>query len=284
MTPKLRMMTARLEIEKKVKVVKASDTVIDTLNLAEDFYSVQGEGNTSGVPAYFIRLKACNLMCGGPDGSLMKEGKATWWCDTEYVWRKGLEKPFQYLVDRWTEEGILDWIKDGRVNLIWTGGEPTIPKNQRAISGFLNWFYDGILSETGNEYVSVCNEIETNGTIYIQDELFELLHQINCSVKLANSGMESKRRINPRALERIMSHDNYWFKFVISTEDDLREIERDFITPFNIPAKRVLMMPGLDKQENYHERTKFCMEMGKKYGYTGLTRLHVSAWDQLTGV
>lgn len=255
---------------------------IETLNISEDFYSVQGEGHTSGVPAYFIRLKACNLMCGGADGSLMKEGKATWWCDTEYVWKKGLEKTFQYLEDRWREENILEWIKEGRVNLIWTGGEPTIPKNQRAIVAFLQWFYNkhGIPYSTYKIY----NEIETNGTIYIEDELFEKLGQINCSVKLENSGMSKDRRINPEAIERIMSHRNYWFKFVISTEECLEEIERDFIKPFNIPPKRVLMMPGLDKQENYHERTKFCMEMGKKYGYTGLTRLHVSAWDQTTGV
>ena len=247
---------------------------IDTLNISEDFYSVQGEGNTSGVPAYFIRLKACNLMCGGPDGSLMKEGKATWWCDTEAVWRKGLEKPFQYLVDRWNEEGILPWIKEGRVNLIWTGGEPTIPKNQRAICSFLDWF----------SAESTYNEIETNGTIFIEDDMFEKLDQINCSVKLANSGMSKDRRIKPDAIRRIMSHPNYWFKFVISTEECVQEIMEDFIKPFDIPAKKVLMMPGLDKQIHYHERTKFCMEMGKKYGYTGLTRLHVSAWDQTTGV
>lgn len=250
---------------------------IETLNISEDFYSVQGEGHTSGVPAYFIRLKACNLMCGGKDGSLMKDGKATWWCDTEYVWRKGLEKPFEYLVDRWKEENILDWIKQRRVNLIWTGGEPTIPKNQRGIVGFLDWF-------AATHQADPFNEIETNGTIYIEDDMFDKLNQINCSVKLENSGMSKERRINPESIERIMSHDNYWFKFVISTEECLEEIERDFIEPFSIPAKRVLMMPGLDKQENYHERTKFCMEMGKKYGYTGLTRLHVSAWDQTTGV
>lgn len=247
---------------------------IDTLNIAEDFYSVQGEGNTSGVPAYFIRLKACNLMCGGKDGSLVDSGDATWWCDTEYVWRKGLEKPFQYLVDRWKEESILQWVMEGRVNLIWTGGEPTIPKNQKAICNFLDWFGVG----------TVYNEIETNGTLYINDKLFENLNQINCSVKLANSGMDKKRRLVPKAIERIMEHPNYWFKFVISTEDCLREIEEDFIKPFSIPPKKVLMMPGLDKQVHYHERTKFCMEMGKKYGYTGLTRLHVSAWDQTTGV
>ena len=43
-------------------------------------------------------------------------------------------------------------------------------------------------------------------------------------------------------------------------------------------------MPGLDKQENYHERTKFCLETAKEHGYIGLSRLHISAWDQTTGV
>lgn len=274
------MTTATVKSQNKTSGSKTQ--TIDTLALAEDFYSVQGEGNTSGVPAYFVRLKACNLMCGGADGSLMKDGKATWWCDTEYVWKRGLEKPFEYLENRWKEEGVVDWINQGRVNVIWTGGEPTIPKNQRAIVSYLDWYhkkYDRL-----QDKLNMYNEVETNGTIYMEDEFFNYIDQINCSVKLANSGMSVKRRIVPRALERIMSHDNYWFKFVISTEDCLREIERDFIKPFNIPVKRVLMMPGLDKQENYHERTKFCMEMGKKYGYTALTRLHVSAWDQLTGV
>ena len=258
---------------------------IDTLNISEDFYSVQGEGATSGVPAYFIRLRACNLMCGGADGSLMKQGKATWWCDTEYVWKRGLEKPFEYLVDRWSEESILPWVKQGRVHLIWTGGEPTIPKNQRAITNFLKWFEANIQWRDHDADAGVVyNEIETNGTIYIDDDLFNNIHQINCSVKLQNSGMSKSRRIVPEAIERIQSHHNHWFKFVISTEQCLEEIAEDFIKPFNIDPKRVLMMPGLDKQENYHERTKFCMEMAKKYGYVGLTRLHVSAWDQTTGV
>jgi hypothetical protein len=44
------------------------------------------------------------------------------------------------------------------------------------------------------------------------------------------------------------------------------------------------MMPGLDSQEDYHERTRFVLEMAKKYGYRGLTRLHISAWDRATGV
>ena len=139
------------------------------------------------------------------------------------------------------------------------------------------------MEKTGR-FSNTYNEVETNGTLVIQDDFFDMLDQINCSVKLANSGMPPNRRIVPKALERIMEHDNYWFKFVISTEECLEEIERDFIKPFNIPHDKVMMQPGLDRQADFHERTKFTLEMAKKHGYIGLSRLHVSAWDKLTGV
>ena len=256
------------------------DATISTLDISEDFYSIQGEGVTSGYPSYFVRLRNCNLMCGGKDGSLVKEGKATWWCDTEYVWRKGLEKPFTYLYNKWSEEGIIDWIANGRCHVIWTGGEPTIPKHQKAISNFIDYIKYHPDIPTAEMY----NEIETNGTIYMEDDLWNRTDQINCSVKLSNSGMSKSRRIKPKALKRIILHDNYWFKFVISNEEDVKEIITDFVEPIKIDPKRVLMMPGLDKQIDFHERTKFCLEMAKKYGFIGLTRLHVSAWDQTTGV
>lgn len=251
---------------------------IDKLDVSEQFYTVQCEGVTTGVPAYFIRLRSCNLMCGGAGGNLMKTGEATWWCDTEYVWRKGFGVPFHKIEQKWKQEKIDEWVKTGRVHLVWTGGEPTIPKHQKGIVAFLDWY-----SKKHPDAV-VYNEIETNGTIHIDDELFDRLQQINCSVKLQNSGMDKRRRINSVAIHRIMEHDNYWFKFVISSEEDIKEIQRDFIKPHNIPYTRILMMPGLDSQENFHERTEFSLRMAKKYGYIGLTRLHISAWDQTTGV
>jgi organic radical activating enzyme len=198
----------------------SEEDTITTLDISEDFYSVQCEGVTTGYPAYFIRLKACNLMCGGPDGSLMKEGKATWWCDSEYVWKKGLQKPFDYLVKRWSDQSILDWIIMGRVHLIWTGGEPTIPRHQSATSEFLKYF-NTYVYEWKHVNASIYNEIETNGTVYIEDQLFTDMDQINCSVKLSNSGMTKARRIKPLALERIMRHKNYWSKFVISNESKM---------------------------------------------------------------
>ena len=180
-------------------------------------------------------------------------------------------------------EGIIDWIIQGRVHLVWTGGEPNIPRHQTAICSFLDYFdryaYEHKVSEP-----NIYNEIETNGTIPIEDGLFQEMDQINCSAKLGNSGMSKDRRIKPIAIERILEHRNYWFKFVISNESDLEEIENDFVKPFNISPKRVLMMPGLSKRKDFHERTEFVLETAKKFGYTGLSRLHISAWDQTTGV
>lgn len=266
---------------------KTNDEAV--LSLSESFYSVQCEGATTGYPAYFIRLQGCNLMCGGRNGQLMKTGKATWWCDSEAVWRCGKPTSIETIITDWEKEGILDWVLRGRVHLIWTGGEPTLPKHQKNIVQCIHYLNNkyktsGLLTMDNYYQLPLYNEIETNGTQYIEDDLFFRLNQINCSVKLANSGEPYPKRFCASALKRIMSHSNYWFKFVISDEKDLDEIHDDFVRPLNIPPTRILMMPGLDKQENFHERTEFCLQMAKKYGYVGLTRLHISAWDQVTGV
>ena len=291
----------------------------NSLLISSNFYSVQGEGKSTGVPSYFVRLALCNLQCGMSakflgglkkakqlaDGEIFKgdlelEGKATWTCDStsQWAWR-GEEKTFQYLIDQWTEQGIYDDINNGLIHIIWTGGEPTMLKHQEAITKFHDYLYK--LNEnnealeytksyydmqSGKQFVKTptYDEIETNGTIYINDGLFFILDQINCSPKLKNSGQADNKRIVPEAIKRIMEHDNYQFKFVISTEEDVKEIFTDFIKPFNIPLKNVVCMPGLDSQTDFHERTQFVLEMAKKYKFVGLTRLHISAWDKTLNV
>ena len=139
------------------------------LLISSDFYSVQGEGISSGVPSYFVRLGICNLTCGMSrafanmlmkeksledgeifEGDLHKEGKATWTCDStsQWLWR-GEDKEFQYLIDRWKEQGIYDDIKRGNIHIIWTGGEPTIKGHQVAITNFFN--HTGHLSQLRGE-------------------------------------------------------------------------------------------------------------------------------------
>lgn len=45
------------------------------LPLAEDFYTVQGEGFHTGRAAYFVRLAGCDVRCD--------------WCDAAYTWERG---------------------------------------------------------------------------------------------------------------------------------------------------------------------------------------------------
>ena len=290
----------------------------NTLLVSSDFYSCQGEGKSTGVPAYFIRLGLCNLSCGMSKqfmnqlkkdkkledgeifvGDLQKEGKASWTCDStsQWLWR-GEEKPFQYIIDQWKEQGIYEEIKSGIIHLIWTGGEPTLPRHQEAIVNFTKYWVtqDPKVENKLRQYnivsfepyyinrTSGFYEIETNGTIHIEQELFEYLNQINCSPKLSDSGMTAKQRINPDAIKRIMEHSNYQFKFVISTEDDVKEMFRDFVEPFKIPLKNVYCMPGLDNREDFHERTRFVFEMAKKYKFMASSRMHISCWDKTLNV
>jgi 7-carboxy-7-deazaguanine synthase len=271
------------------------------LLISSDFYSIQGEGISSGIPSYFVRFGICNLTCGMSraftnmlakeqkledgeifEGDLHKEGKATWTCDStsQWLWR-GEDKEFDYLINRWKEEGVYDYIKDGSVHIIWTGGEPTIKGHQESIVNFTNYWLSRYLDKND---VTPFYEIETNGTIVIEEPLFKMLDQINCSPKLSNSGMTEKQRIVPAAIERIKQHKNYQFKFVISTEEDVQELFRDFVVPFNIPLKNVVCMPGLDDAANFEERTQFCLEMAKKYRFRGLTRLHIAAWNKTLNV
>jgi len=273
------------------------------LLISSDFYSVQGEGISTGVPSYFVRLGVCNLTCGMSrkftnallkeaslaDGEIFKgdlelEGKATWTCDStsQWLWR-GEDKEFQYLIDQWKEQGIYEDIKNGTIHIIWTGGEPTIKGHQEAIVNFFE-YWDSIDPEVNLLGKTPYNEIETNGTVVIGEDLFTFLDQINCSPKLSNSGMTEKQRINPDAIKRIMEHSNYQFKFVISNEEDIKELFRDFVDAFSIPLSKIVCMPGLDSQTDFHERTQFVLEMAKKYRFRGLTRLHISAWDKTLNV
>lgn len=46
--------------------------LLESLPLMEDFYTIQGEGEYQGVPAYFIRLGGCDVGCV--------------WCDVKESW------------------------------------------------------------------------------------------------------------------------------------------------------------------------------------------------------
>jgi len=81
------------------------------LQLAEIFYSVQGEGTWTGTPAVFVRLAGCNLSCS--------------FCDTDYA-LKFLASPAE-IVERVRAEG------GDCPMVILTGGEPLAQRETGAL-------------------------------------------------------------------------------------------------------------------------------------------------------
>ena len=101
-----------------------------TLQLAEIFYSVQGEGTWTGTPAVFVRLAGCNLACD--------------FCDTDYALK--FVASIGEVVERVRAAG-------GTCPMvIVTGGEPLA---QRAALGLID-----ALRAAGRRV-----HIESNGTI-----------------------------------------------------------------------------------------------------------------------
>ena len=101
------------------------------LQLAEIFYSIQGEGAFSGTPAVFVRLAGCNLSCD--------------FCDTDYSLKffAGIED----VVKRVREIG------GNCPMVILTGGEPLAQRETLVLIDALR--------EDGRRV-----HIESNGTIY----------------------------------------------------------------------------------------------------------------------
>lgn len=82
------------------------------LRINEIFYSIQGEGKHTGMPAVFVRLAGCTMNCP--------------FCDTKYAFTQGKEL---------SVEEIVEQIKQFPCeNVILTGGEPT----EQDISPLLN--------------------------------------------------------------------------------------------------------------------------------------------------
>lgn len=113
----------------------------------EIFYTLQGEGAHSGIPAVFVRFSGCNLRCP--------------WCDTEFADYR--EMSAEAIVTEALD--LYDVPNDRRKMLVLTGGEPSLQVDRPLIDALhAAGFY-------------IC--IETNGT----HPLPEGIDWITCSPK-----------------------------------------------------------------------------------------------------
>ena len=181
--------------------------------------------------------------------------------------KKGIKTEFQDVLD----QDMIKRLEEG-THLIFTGGEPML--HQTAILNFLKWFKK-------KYHFKPIVEIETNGTRIIDHDLFKLIDFINCSPKLENSGEPIFRRFNEQSLKQISNHTKSIFKFVISHENDIDEIIKDFNC---IDLNKVVLMPAGEDQDQLNETRMMvvnkCLEMGWRY----CDRLHIIIWNKKTGV
>ncbi len=121
---------------------------METLNIAEIFYSIQGEGFHAGTPAIFIRSAGCNLACT--------------FCDTDFSWKEKL-----------SAEAVRDRIAAFSCRfVVLTGGEPTIqPRAIRKLVALLHEHGYYITMETngssedtlGVDWVTVSPKLSQKG-------------------------------------------------------------------------------------------------------------------------
>lgn len=244
-----------------------------SIAISEHFFSIQGEGKTMGVPSIFIRLTACNLMCGGrgTEKDQKLHNGATWRCDSIEVWRTGKkyeEKEFASIIYKKYKKQILDGC-----HIVLTGGEPVL--QQKALKLFLD---ELVKLAQFKPYI----EIETNGTL-IPNLIYEYIDLINCSPKLSNSGELEQRRIKKEVLSFFNISPKSIFKFVISRDQDMEEV-LELKNKLSLHTEKIYLMPSAEDQEelkqNQDRVLNFCLE----HTFNFSTRLQIILWNKTTGV
>lgn len=232
---------------------------MNLIKISEIFYSIQGEGELTGVPSVFVRLSGCNLRCG--------------WCDTPYA--------------SWKPEGKNLSVKEvlKKINrfpsrfCVITGGEPLLSKEV--------WQLCRDLRRQGKHIT-----IETNATIPPEGIPCDLA---SLSPKFSNSEpkgkgnkglreMHNRARIQPKAIKGWLAEYNYQLKFVVSSEKDIREI-RALPRKINskISPEKVMLMPEGRQKKDIEAKNSFILKICKKYGYRYCRRVHIDLFGDRKG-
>ena len=232
--------------------------------VSETFYSIQGEGQTMGVPAVFLRLGGCNLWC----------ESSCWRCDTIEVWTKSVAKPLEECLP--PEDLMWLTLEGNNAHLVITGGEPLL--HQEKVVKLIQY-----LNEVCKKKIVV--EIETNGTILPSKELLELVSYWNCSPKLSTSGEKNtfEKRVNVDVLKLLsQQNEKTIFKFVVSEISETEEIKKDFLP--HVLSSQIVLMPAGSTQEELNKTRQRVMAMCKLLSVRYSDRLHIVGWDKKTGV
>ena len=230
------------------------------MKISELFFSIQGEGELTGVPSVFVRTSGCNLRCR--------------WCDTKYAsWKPEGENV--------TINDLLDKVSSYPArHVVISGGEPMIAKG---IEEFTH-----LLKESGKHIT-----IETAGTISpngIQCDLASLSPKLSDSTpKEGDINKEwidrhESKRLDYDILSEWVNSYNFQLKFVVSKEEEIKEIQ-NVITRIEgkiLPEKVLLMPEGIDP-DTLRSRYDLLINLCKENGYRFCNRLHIDLFGNTPG-
>ena len=230
------------------------------MKISELFFSIQGEGELTGIPSVFVRTSGCNLRCR--------------WCDTKY--------------SSWTPEGENVDIEElvERVcsyparHVVITGGEPMIAKD-------IKEFVD-LLKQSGKHIT-----IETAGTIApngIQCDLASISPKLSDSTpekgEISEEWIErhDSTRIDYNILNEWIDSYEFQLKFVVSRKEEINEVKCiiDKIESDILPEKVLLMPEGTDS-ETIHSRYDVLVDLCKENGFRMCNRLHLDLFGNTRG-
>jgi 7-carboxy-7-deazaguanine synthase len=269
------------------QVIQESKELIK-LPISEIFSSVQGEGVNAGKMSTFVRYFGCNLYCD--------------WCDAYYTVGKLLQaRNMKPKFDMISLEDVVGKIIDyANPHLVITGGEPAMQKTLKDllvavtdIQSIPEDFnprdvpYDPEIlkhDKTVDGYTTLYPtiELETNGTIALP-ELDKYIDWYDVSPKTMNSLVKAEDRIKPDAMNWFAKNPKAFFKFVVSSREDIKEIQETYLFPFYIQPSRVMLMPeGTDKMEIL-EKSKWIIDECKLNGYRYSPRLQILIYGNKRG-
>jgi 7-carboxy-7-deazaguanine synthase len=237
----------------------------------------QGEGPFTGQTCIFVRLAICPLRCK--------------WCDTWYTWAwtAKLAQDHQSGVmfnqvdesHSMTVSTISMKVRDigPPCIVVISGGEPLVQTRSPRVESELDTL--GVLAEA-LQYRNYSVHIETAGIRLPGALLHKNVTHYVVSPKLASSGNALKARHKPEVLEFFAGVDKSTFKFVVTTPQDLQEID-DLVSKYKIPPRRVMLMPEGTLTRPIIEKMVWLAPLALEREYGISTRLHVLIWGDKRG-
>ena len=271
------------------------------IKIAELFYSIQGEGRYMGVPSVFLRTFGCNFKCAGfgmPRGEISEEANTinpdlytdyktlplvSTGCDSYASW----DPRFRHLSPVLDTDAIAHAIVDSLPykewrdeHLVITGGEPLLGWQKQ---------YPDLLD---HPKMAGLKEItfETNGTQKLTAEFRKYLLNwslgnksrgrdaltFSVSAKLPCSGESWSEAICPDIVSQYEDVGTTYLKFVIATEEDLKDAERA-VEEFRAGGFKgpVYIMPVGGVERVYSVNNRAVAEMAMRKGWRYSDRLQV---------